>query len=115
MAILESLDHTTDTAISKSEEFIRNTEKYYELKLFQMLSSSLSLLLKFSLIGALSLIALILLSMALANYIGEYFGSVIIGYGVTALVFIGLALLVFSFRHHIENKIIKLLSTAIFK
>ncbi len=115
MAILDSLDHTTDTAISKSEEFIRNTEKYYELKLFQMLSSSLSLLVKFTMIGALGLIAMILLAVALANSIGNYYSNMIIGYLITASLFIVLAVAVFGLRSWIENKIIKILSTAIFK
>lgn len=115
MAILESLDQTTDTAISKSEEFIRNTEKYYELKLFQMLSSSLSLLVKFSLIGALGMIAIILLAVALASTIGNYYDNMIIGYLITALIFIILAVVIFGLRRRIENTIIKTLSTAILK
>lgn len=115
MAILDSLDQTTDTAISKSEEFVRNTEAYYELKLFQMLSSSLSLLIKATLIGALSLIALVLLAIALATSIGIALDSDILGYVITASLFFVLGALVYAVRSKIENKIIKTLSTTIFK
>jgi len=115
MAVFDSLDETTDNAITKSEAFIRNTEAYYELKLFQMLSSSLSLLIKSTMIGALGLIALILLSVALANVLGNAFDSIALGYVLTSSVFIVLSVIVYSIRKTIENIIIKKLSKTIFK
>lgn len=115
MAIFESIDQTTDQAISKSEAFIRNSEAYYELKLFQMLSSSLALLVKFTIIGALSLIALVLLSISLSSYLGQLLGSIGLGYSITAMIYVLLAFVVYRLRVTIENRIIRLLSQKIFK
>ena len=115
MAIFDSIDQTTDNAITKSEEFIRNSEAYYELKVFQIVTSSLSVLIKSVMIGILSLIALMLLALALANYLETVFESTILGYVVTASLFILLALIVYGFRRNIENGVIKALSKKFFK
>lgn len=115
MAVFDALDQTTDKAISKSEEFIRNTEAYYELKLFQVLSISLSMVVKFTLIGALGLIALMLLAVALASGIGNTLENEVLGYVLTAVFFGLLGVLVYANRKRIENKIIKKLSQSFFK
>tara|TARA_R110002049_G_scaffold242357_1_gene416188 strand:+ start:28936 stop:29283 length:348 start_codon:yes stop_codon:yes gene_type:complete len=115
MSVFDSLDETTDKALSKGESFIRNTEAYYELKLFQMLTTSMALLIKFTLVGSFALIAFILLAVALSTRIGEAFDSAIIGYLLTALIFVGLAIFSYAIRHWIENSIIKLLSKIMFK
>ncbi|MFD1062177.1 hypothetical protein ACFQ1Q_02880 [Winogradskyella litorisediminis] len=115
MAIFDSLDETTDHAIDRTEAFLKSSEAYYELKLFQMLSSSLSLIIKFTLLGALFLIAFIFIAAAIANTIGDALDSVVKGYLATAGIFIFLGLLIFVFRKSIENLIVKKLSTKIYE
>lgn len=115
MAILDSLDQTTDSAINSSEDFIRTSEAYYELKLFQMLSASLSMLVKFTLIGAFSFIALILFAIAAAIGIGQMVNSLILGFILVAILFIIIAIFIYSARRRIENKVLKHLSLIICK
>lgn len=115
MAIFDSIDETTDHAISRSEAFLKSSEAYYELKLFQMLSSSLTLIIKFSLFGALFLIALLFVAIALATSIGNALESDVQGYLATAGIFALLSVVVFASRKKIENLIIKKLSTKIYK
>jgi len=115
MSIFNSLDETSDRALSRGESFIRNTEAYYELKLFQMLSTSMAMLIKFTLIGAFALIAFILLAVALSTSIGNALNSAILGYLFTASIFALFAIISFLIRRWIENRIIKLLSTKLFK
>ncbi|GAA4238788.1 hypothetical protein GCM10022291_30640 [Postechiella marina] len=115
MSVFESLDETTDEALNKGESFIRNTEAYYELKLFQMLTTSMALLIKFTLVGSFTLIAFILLAVALSTRIGEAYNSAAIGHLVTSLIFIGLAIFSYLIRRWIENSIIKVLSRKMFK
>ena len=115
MAILDSLDQTTDRAISKSEEFIRNTEAYYELKLFQLLTSSLSIIVKFTIISAMSIIALVLIAIVLSGIINDALESETLGYLLTALLFVSLSVLVYALRKPIDNFIVRKMSSKAFK
>ena len=115
MSVLESLDETTDKALSKGESFIKDTEAYYELKLFQMVTTSIALLVKFTVIGAFALIAFILLAVALSTYIGQAYDNAVIGYLITSLIFIGLAIFGYAIKSLIENSVIKMLSKKMYK
>lgn len=115
MAIFDSLDETTDNAISRSEAFLKSSEAYYELKLFQMLSTSLTLLVKFCIVGALVLIALIFAAISLAIKFSDILNSSTLGYLSTAGIFLILALIAFGLRKPIENTIVKKLSAKINK
>jgi len=112
--MFESLDHTTDQAIEKSENLLRKTEDYYELKFFQYISTSLSLIVNLSIIGSLALIAMVLLSIALSTIIGSALGSWVHGLLITAAIFIVLVVLSYLFRKQVEHTIIRKLSQTFF-
>ncbi|HKJ06251.1 MAG TPA: hypothetical protein VJ970_02165 [Flavobacteriaceae bacterium] len=114
MAVFESLNETTDKALEKGQEFIKNSEAYYKLKIFQMTTASLSLLLKAVIFGSFMLIAFLFIAFSLAVAIGNALDSNIWGYIIVALLFIGLAVVSYLFREHIENAIIKKLSYKFF-
>lgn len=115
MAVFDSLDHTTDKAIQNGEDFLKTSEAYYELKLFQVLSVSLSLIVKFTIVASLSLIAIVLLSVAAAIGLGHALNNLVLGYIFVALFFVVLAVFVYTKRRKVERKVIKSLSSIIYK
>ena len=115
MAVFDSLDHTTDKAIDSGEDFIRTSEAYYELKLFQMLSASLSMLVKFTVISGFTFIAIILFAVAAAIGVGQLLNNLILGFVLVALSFVCIAAFIYSIRRRVESKVIKYLSLIIFK
>ena len=115
MAIFSALDNTTNKLLEKSEEFITQSEAYYELKLFQIITSSLALLIKFTLVGAMCLIAFILIAIALTKLLGNALGNEIYGYLVTSSLFAGFGFMAYLMRKRIESLIIKKLSKIVFK
>lgn len=114
MAVFDSLNETTDKALEKGQEFLQNSEAYYKMKIFQMTTTSLSLLLKAVIFGSFMLIAFLFLAFSLAVAIGNAIGSNIWGFIIVALLFIGLAIASYVFREHIENAIIRKLSHKFF-
>ncbi|MDY0780124.1 hypothetical protein [Tenacibaculum sp. IB213877] len=115
MAIFESLEHTTDTAIKKSEAFLKNSEAYYRLKVFQMATSSISMLVKLAVVGLFLLIAFIFIAVGLSNLIGNYLGNDALAYFLVALIYVLFAVIAYMLRGAIESLIIKNLSNIFFE
>ncbi|WGH76897.1 hypothetical protein P8625_07065 [Tenacibaculum tangerinum] len=114
MSIFESLHNNSDKAIEKGKEFIKYSEKYYKLKVFQVLTYTLALVFNFAIIGIFSLIAFVFFAVTMAATIGEYLNSMVLGYLVVALLFILLALIAYLLRKNVESFIIKNLSKKYF-
>lgn len=93
MSVFKSLHTNSEKAIEKGEEFIKNSEKYYKLKIFQVLTSSLSMIFNFAIIGIFILIAFIFLAVAISSVIGNYLNNPFLGYILVALLFLFLDLL----------------------
>ncbi|MBE7629079.1 hypothetical protein [Tenacibaculum piscium] len=114
MSVLKSLHATSEKAIEKGEEFLKNSEEYYKLKIFQVLTSSLSMIFNFAIIGIFILIAFIFLAVALSMAINSYFDHKISGHIVVALLFLCFALVSYFSRNRMENLVIKSLSKKYF-
>lgn len=110
MPVFESLNNTTNKALEKGEDLLKQTEAYYKLKLFQSLTMSISLLVKFATIGAFALIAFIFIAVALSSAIGKMLDNETYGYFAVAGIFMMFAFITFLLRNKIENLIIKHLS-----
>ncbi|WP_299674942.1 hypothetical protein [uncultured Tenacibaculum sp.] len=114
MSILKSIDTTSEKAVHKTEEFLNHSKKYYELKIFQILTSSISLIFRFAIVGIFLLIAFIFLAVFASSAIGNYLNSEVLGYIVVALIFILFAFVGYLGKNYIENKVIKSLSKKYF-
>ncbi|SNR14956.1 hypothetical protein [Tenacibaculum jejuense] len=114
MSVFESLDTTSEKAVDKAEEFLKYSKKYYELKIFQILTSSISLIFRFAIVGVFLLISLIFMAAFASSAIGSYFNNDTLGYITVALIFILFAFLGYLTKDLIENKVIQSLSKKYF-
>ncbi|CAM1333848.1 hypothetical protein [Tenacibaculum aestuariivivum] len=114
MSVLKSLHTTSEKAIDKGEELFKNSEKYYKLKIFQVLTSSLSMIFNFAIIGVFMLISFIFLALALSMSINNYFESESLGQIIVTLFFLSFALIAYFSRNYVENLVIRSLSKKYF-
>lgn len=114
MNIFESVNETSEKITDAGETYIKKSQEYYTLKVFQQLSVSISLVTKVLIIGGLLFIALFFVAFALAMFIGESLGNVALGYVITAVAFLLISGVVYFNRHHINNKVVRSLSIKFF-
>jgi len=114
MNIFESVSETSEKITDAGETYIKKSQEYYTLKVFQQLSASISLVTKVLVIGGLLIIALFFLAFAMAMFIGDSLGNVALGYVITAIAFLLITGVIYLNRHHINNKVVKSLSTKFF-
>jgi len=115
MSIIESLSESTDKATDIGEEYIDASREYYKLKIFKEFTASLSLVVKILIFGLLILFIAAFLLIAAAIWIGNILDNLAAGYLIVAGIIFLLALLVFSIRQKIDDKIIQSFSKKIFK
>lgn len=114
MGIIESINETSDKVLDAGEIYVKKSEEYIKLKVFQQLSVSLSLVTKALIIGGLLFIGLFFLAFALALAIGEWLGVLALGYLIVASFFLIVTAIVYVNRHLINKKVIKSLSIKFF-
>ncbi|MFV0270056.1 MAG: hypothetical protein ACK5M7_10200 [Draconibacterium sp.] len=114
MALFDSLNNTANLAARKGEEFLKNSEAYYKLKLFQVLTSSLGLMVKFIIVAVILMVVLILIAVALSIIIGNWLQSSVWGFLIVAALYILLIALIYLFRKQIDRIIIQNLSVLFF-
>ena len=114
MNIFKSVKETSEKLTDAGEIYFKKSQEYYTLKVFQQLSISISLVTKVLVIGGLLFIALFFLAFALAMFIGESLENVALGYVITAISFLLITGVIYLKRHHINNKVVRSLSTKFF-
>lgn len=112
--IFESINNTSDKAVDIGEKYLRDTQDYYKLKIFQQLTVSISMIAKAFLIGGLLFIGLIFVSIAAALALGDLLNSNAIGYLIVATIFLILGGIIYSNRSNINHSIIKKMSPKFF-
>ena len=76
MSIIKSLDETSSSATKAGQDYISASRKYYELKVFQMVSLLSSYLVKIALFGSLFLLGLKLIDKSIIQKLSKtYFDS----------------------------------------
>lgn len=113
-SIFESINNTSDKAVDIGEKYIKDTQEYYKLKIFQQLTISISLVAKALIIGGLLFIGLIFLAVAAALAIGRLIDDVALGYVIVAGLFLVMAMIIYFARGVINKKIIETLSLKFF-
>lgn len=114
MSIIKSLHTNSEKAIEKGENYIKSSEEYFKLKAFYILTSSLSMIFNFAIIGIFLLIAFVFLAVTISATLGNYLNNEVFGYLLVALLFVVFALIAYSLRRRIENFVIKNLSKKYF-
>lgn len=114
MSVFEHINQTSSQAVDKGEEYLKKSHEYYRLKIFQQLTSTVSLLVKAVAVGAFVLVGLLFLSISLAIAIGNALDSVSLGYLIVGGLFVIISVLIYLFRSSINNKVIVSLSKTFF-
>ena len=112
--IFESINNTSDKAVDVGEKYLKDTQEYYKLKIFQQLTISISMMAKVLAIGGLLFIGLIFLSFAAAIAIGQWIGNLALGYVIMSGIFFLIGILIYLTRSAINEKIIAKLSPKFF-
>ncbi|PWI30285.1 hypothetical protein DI383_07450 [Flavobacteriaceae bacterium LYZ1037] len=114
MNIFESLNDTTSKMVDAGEVYVKKTEEYYKLKVFQQISVSISFVTRGLIIGSVLFLALFFLTFSLALAIGEWLDNLALGYLIVAAFFLLVTVILYYNRQVINKKIIRTLSTKFF-
>jgi len=115
MGIVDNIQNATHKASENGEAYIKATQEYLELKTFQQVALTFSLLVKILLIGGLLFIASTLLLIAGILTLGKYLGSINMALIYLSISFVFLSFIIYLFRKKLlDNPIIKKLSNSFF-
>lgn len=114
MNLFESINESTKKAAQSGENYLKNSEEYFKLKIFQQLSLSYSLLIKLSIIGGLIFLGVVFLAVAGTISLGEWLGSIVFGVILVGVILLLLAMIAYLFRKKIDKIIIKKMSKSYF-
>ncbi|WP_405608090.1 hypothetical protein [Polaribacter sp. Asnod1-A03] len=115
MDILDTINKTTNRGSESSKKYLETFYEHGKLKIFQLVTVSLSSIVKVFLIGWFIFIGLIFLAFASAIFLGNYLNNISLGYLIVALFFLIISLLIFSLRKRIDKKIIRKMSDMFFE
>ena len=99
----EELKENTEAIQENAKAYLETSIAYYKLWGFKVAMKSTTLILKFFLIAVCLLIILLFVSIAAAFAIGQFLGSVALGFLAVAAIYLVLALLLFL----VKDKIIE--------
>lgn len=94
--------------------YLKHSEAHLELKVFKILMRLVTAFFQTAVVGAMLLLALFVLSMALSYGIGEALGNIWYGFAIVSVCFMLLALLFYVLRKHTNKPIIRFFSTHYF-
>lgn len=114
MGIIDSINKTTGKITDSGEVYLKKSQEYYKLKIFQQITISISVVAKVLIIGGLLFSALFFLAFSAALAIGEWLDNLALGYLIIGSFFIVLVLLAYLKRNIINQKIIQALSEKFF-
>ncbi|ADY30036.1 MULTISPECIES: hypothetical protein [Cellulophaga] len=114
MSVINSIDKTATEAAAAGKKYVDVSKKYYELKVFQQLTSTSSYVVKTVIIGGLLLLAFLFMAIGAALALGDLFNNIPLGYLAVGGIFILFGLLVYSRRTFIDKILIKNMSKTYF-
>ena len=114
MNIFETVNETSEKITDAGEIYIKKSQEYYTLKVFQQLSASISLLTKVLILGGLLFVGLFFLAFAAAMLIGESLGNLALGYFIIAMAFLLVMGVIYLNRQYINNRVVRSLSSKFF-
>jgi hypothetical protein len=112
--MFDNISKEADNAISKGKEYIKLSENYYKLKIFQHFSILLSFITKLALFGSILLIALIFLSISGSIALGNMLDNPALGFLIVGSGLVLIAMIIYLCRRAIDKKIITKISKDFF-
>lgn len=104
---LNHLSENVEGLNRSTQEFIEKNYEYYKLSIFKTLTKGSSSLITFMIIGALLFGALLLVTFALALFIGNWLDNLGLGFLILGLFYILIAVVVlYGFRKTIERMVL---------
>lgn len=113
MSTTKKITTLTSDTFENSQDYVKNSWEYYKLKAFLHTSELSFSLVKYLLYGFLGLMALFLLSISLALYLGKLFENTVSGFATVGALYLILLFGVFLGRKKLEEKIIIKLSKSL--
>lgn len=114
MEVIEKINSTTNKGADFSKKYIETSYQYGKLKIFQLVTVSISATVKMFLVGGFISIGLFFLAFASAVFLGNYLNNISLGYLIVGLFFLISAIFIFSLRKKIDKKIIQKMSEIFF-
>jgi hypothetical protein len=114
MGIFESLNHSSDKAIDLGGEYIKKTQEYYQLKVFQQLASTTGMLCKMVLIGCFLFLSITFLAVGGTLALGNLIENMVIACLVIAAFLFFIGGMLYKFRSGIDALVLKKLSNQYF-
>ncbi|MFD2565137.1 hypothetical protein [Aquimarina rubra] len=114
MGVFDALNETSNKAQDSGESYLKASQEYYKLKVFQQLTKALSFFSKLAIIGGLLFMSAVFLTVSGTIWLGKLIGNTSLACLLMAgilLLFTGLA---YGFRKQIDRKIIKKMSKDFF-
>lgn len=110
MEVIKNIHQTTDKGVDASKKYISTSYQYTKLKVFQLVALSISNIVKLFCIGGVLFIGLIFLAIATANFVGEYYNNIALGYMLVGVFFLIISIITFTMKKYLEKKVIQSLS-----
>ncbi|MGJ8745475.1 hypothetical protein [Polaribacter sp.] len=114
MSIFDNLRESADKGTDAGKEFVSKSFEHARLKVFQVSAITLSMIVKFLIIGSLAVLGFIFLAISLAITLGKYLQNVSLGYLYVGLMILLFSLVFYFFRKILDRKIIAKLSEIFF-
>lgn len=104
---LEDLKDNLSEIDRNVRAYLENTEEYYKLKAFKITMRSISSLVKLLLFGSIALLALFMLSFALAYGVGQWLDDVFLGFLIVGGLYILFGIILYLFRNKLDRPLLK--------
>ncbi|MCG2610397.1 competence protein [Flavobacterium sp. SM15] len=112
---LEKLKENAEEIQENVKAAIESTAAYYKLLGFKIATKATVILFKMLLMAVFFLMALVFISIALALYLGDYYGNVSLGFLIVGGIYFVFVLFVYLLKDKIaETSILKKFSTVFF-
>ena len=87
--------------------YLRNSEEYYKLKIFRVLMGMVTISIQLILVGAIALLALLMLSLAVSLVIGEVLNSFHYGFVIVGMVYVFIAVICYLLRDRLNGPLLR--------
>ncbi|ASO06972.1 hypothetical protein GQ41_1760 [Arenibacter algicola] len=107
---LEELKRDLTEAEADVRSYLENSEEYAKLKIFKVLMELVTIFAQTLLIGALALLALVLLSWAASNALNEALESAYLGYLLIGMSYVLIAVICYFLRNRLNGPVLRTFS-----
>ncbi|WP_299129054.1 phage holin family protein [uncultured Winogradskyella sp.] len=114
MGATKNIGALSAESFDNSQEYVKHSWEYYKLKLFMHSAELTTNIVKLSLYGFFALMGFLLLSLALAIFLGEVLNNSALGYICVGVSYFILIAILYFLRKKIEKFVILKLSKSVF-